>query len=489
MGKRRIVQNLLIVAAGQAVTWTVSIGHLVLVSRYLGPVRLGEFVLASSITTVLGLLVGLGMDIYIVRAIARTPERGNVIITSALLVRGSLSLFIPVAVYLYAHLVNLNPVTSEAAYILGIGTIMTQFSGVLVATFQGHEKMSFTALGNVLFNCAQLALTILVILMNTGVIAFAVNNALLASLVLALNVYWARRFVRLTRHVTRHDIREVVTGSFAFCAGNLFQTFYASIDSVILGLLAGNRPVAFYGAANRLAGIPMVLPQVLGQVTLPLLSRLGIQPGRDFEQASRKTVALLITASVPLVVGVATFAGPGIRIIFGGSFGPAVPVLVILSLCIPFTFLDMQCYQVLAAHNQERRWTLIMGISCVINPLLNLALIPLAVTHWHSGAIGAALALLATEALMTVYGAYILRRIFVHAVVGRAVVGALIGGAAQATLLWFIGTQPLPVMLLAEVLAAGLYLAVAIVLRALPFQDVVYLWDTLRRRSEQPAAA
>src|SRR5436305_3864312 len=100
MGKRRIVRNLLIVAAGQAVTWTVSIGHLVLVSRYLGPVRLGEFVLASSITTVLGLILGLGMDTYIVRAIARAPERGNVVITAALLVRGSLALLIPIYVYI-----------------------------------------------------------------------------------------------------------------------------------------------------------------------------------------------------------------------------------------------------------------------------------------------------------------------------------------------------------------------------------------------------
>jgi O-antigen/teichoic acid export membrane protein len=489
MGKHRIVKNLLIMAAGQAVTWTVSIGHLVLVSRYLGPVRLGEFVLASSITTVLGLLLGLGMDTYIVRAIARTPERGNVIITAALLVRGSLALLIPISVYMYAHLVHLNAETSDAAYILGVGTVMAQLSGVLVATFQGHERMSFGAIGNVLFNCAQLGLTVLVIIMNTGVIAFAVNNALLASLVLALNAWWARKFVRLTRQVTVGDIRAVVTGSFAFCAGNLFQTFYASIDSVILGALAGNRPVAFYGAANRLAGIPMVLPQVLGQATLPVLSRLGIDPGRDFEQASRKTLALLITASIPLVVGVATFAGPGIRIIFGESFSSAIPALTILSLCIPFTFIDMQCYQILAAHNQEGRWTLIMGICCAINPLINLLLIPVAVSHWHNGAIGAALALLATEALMTVYGAVILRRIVLHPLVGRAIVGALAGGVAQVAFLRLVGAPPLAVMLLAEAFAAGLYTVIAISLRALPPQDVLFLWNTVRRRSQQPAAA
>lgn len=472
----------------QAITWTVSIGHLILVSRYLGPARLGEFVLASSITTVLGLLLGLGMDTYIVRAIARTPERGNVIISSALLVRSSLALLIPACVYVYAHVAHLNAETSTAAYILGIGTVMMQFSGVLVATFQGHERMSFGAMGNIIFNALQLGLTVLVIFLNTGMIAFAINNAILALIILALNAYWARSFVRLTRHITPQDVWEMLRGSFAFCASNLFQTFYASIDSVILGLLAGNRPVAFYGAATRLAGVPMVLPQILGQVTLPVLSRLGIDPGRDFERASRKTLALLITASVPLVVGLATMAGPGIRLIFGGQFSSAVPVLVVLSLCVPFTFIDMQLYQVLAAHNQEARWSIIMGVSCIVNPIINVILIPLTVHYWHNGAIGAALALLATEALMTAYGAIILRRIVVHPVVGRALLGAIAGGAVQGSLLWLIGSQPLPWLLLAEAIACGLYAATAVILGALPLRDVIYLWDTARGRPERAAA-
>src|SRR5437588_11514624 len=127
MGKSRIVKNLLIMAAGQAITWTVSIGHLVLVSRYLGPARLGEFVLASSFTTILGLLLGLGMDTYIVRAIARAPERGNVLVTTAVILRGSLGALVPLAIFAYTQVAHLNAETSETAYILGLGMIVQQF--------------------------------------------------------------------------------------------------------------------------------------------------------------------------------------------------------------------------------------------------------------------------------------------------------------------------------------------------------------------------
>src|SRR5947209_5627811 len=179
-GKRRVASNLLIMGAGQVITWAVSIAHLVLVSRYLGPYGLGEFVLASSFTTILGLLLGLGMDTYIVRAIARAPERGNVLVTTAVILRGSLGALVPLAIFAYTQVAHLNAETSETAYILGLGMIMQQFSNVLVAAFQGHEKMSYGAIGGVVFNVAQLGLTCLVIVRNGGVVAFGVNNALLA---------------------------------------------------------------------------------------------------------------------------------------------------------------------------------------------------------------------------------------------------------------------------------------------------------------------
>jgi O-antigen/teichoic acid export membrane protein len=481
-GTHRVVSNFMVMASAQAVTWIVSILHLALVSRYLGPNRLGEFVLASSFTTILGLLLGLGMDTFIVRAIARAPERGNTIATAALVVRGSLATLVPAAIFIYSHAAHLNTETTEAAYILGLAVILQQFSNVLVATFQGNEKMSYGALGNVVFNVAQLGLTCLAIMRNGGVVAFAVNNALLTIVVLALNVRWGRRFIHLTRDITLRDVREVITGSFAFCAGSLFQTFYTSIDSVLLGALAGSQPVAYYGAATRLLTVPMVLPYILGQVTLPWLSRLGVDPGRDFEHVGRKTLSLLITFSVPLAIGLITFAGFGIALIFGPSFQAAVPAMVVLSLCIPFTFVDMQFYQILAAHNQEWRWTLVMGVSCVLNPISNVILIPLSIHQWHDPALGAALSLLLTEGLMAIYGAIVLARVVWHPLVGRAVFGATIGGTVQALLLWLVGSQSVVTLLAGEVGGGVIFLVVAVVAGALPRQDVYFLLRVALRR-------
>lgn len=484
MGKRRVVSNLLIMAIGQMITWIVSIGHLVLVSRYLGPLRLGEFVLASSFTTMLGLVLGLGMDTYITRAIARTPERGNVIVSAALAARGTLACLVPLAIYLYSQIAHLNPETIAAAYILGLGMVMQQFSGVMVAAFQGHERMSLGTIGNVTFNVAQLGLTGLAIVLHGSIINFAVNNAVLTLVVLLLNLNWARKIVQPTRQITVRDVTEVVRGSFAFCAGNLFQTLYASIDSVILGFIAGNRPVAFYGSANRLLTIPMVFPYLLGSATLPMLSRLGLDPKVDFERTARKTLSLLITCSVPLAIGMASMAGPGISIIFGPAFSEAVPVLTILSLTVPLTFLDMQFYQILAAQNREIQWTRIMGVSCAVNPLVNVALIPLSIHQWHNGAIGAALSLLVTEGIMTIYGASVLRRVVLHPLIGHAVLASLAAGAVQALILKFTGPQPLLLLFVAEGLAAAAYLVLVVAFGALPRQDVIYLWRTALRRPQ-----
>ncbi|HZU14563.1 MAG TPA: flippase [Chloroflexota bacterium] len=482
MAKHRIVRNLLILVSGQIITWTISIAHLVLMSRYLGPVRLGEFVLAAAITMVLGLIAGLGMETYIVRAVAREPARSDTLVSAAVVARGGLLLLVPVCVFVYATLAHLNATTADAAYIMSVGIGFQQLSGLFIATFQGHERMAYSSINNVVTNLSQLGLTLLAILINGGVIAFAINNTLIAAAVFALNVRWSRPFFHLTVRIKWRDITELLRGSLAFSAGNLFQTFYTSIDSVILGLLGGSAPVAYYGAGSRLLTVPMAIPFIAGQVTLPLLSRLGIDPGRDFEQASRKTISLLIVTSVPLVVAIITFSSHAISLIFGARFDAAVPALMALACSVPFTFIDMQFYQVLAARDREVMWSIVMGVSCVLNPLINLALIPFATYQWHNPAIGAALSLTVTEGLMAIYGAYLLRSVVFHATVARTLAGTLIGGFLQGALLHLLGPLPLLPSLIAELAAGLVYVVAVLALGALPWTDVRYLLDVALRR-------
>lgn len=485
MSKQRIASNLLVMGTGQIITWTLTTLYLVLVSRYLGPYRQGELSLAASIVSVLGLVVGLGMDTLITRTVARRPERSGPLASAAILTRVFLAIPALAVLYIYAHVAHLNGETRLTAYVMALSMVLGSISDVLLALFQGHERMSLSALGTIAQNTCILGLAIIAMTwLHGGVAAFAVISVIVALVLLALDLYWIRPYACLTWRVTRRDIHDVIVGSLAFWANTIFLTIYIYIDSIILGALAGTAAVGIYAPAARMFSVALFLPSIVGSVTLPLLSRLGVDAGADFVRVSRKTLSLLGACAVPLTVGVATFAGPLILAVFGPSYRSSAPVLVVLSLCIPCTFLNIQAGQTLAARDQQWRWTLIMAVSCAVNPLLNLVLIPLAQAQWHNGALGAAWSLLATEMLMATYAAIVMRDILCDRALARSIGAALVAGGAQLLTVWLTAQLWAP---LGEALGAVAYGAVAIALGLFPREDMALLWQIVVRRSHSRA--
>lgn len=485
MNKQRIVSNLMIIGSGQVATWVMSMGYVVIVSNYLGPTHLGALLLAQSIVGVLALAIQLGLETLVTRRIAQAPEQASVTISASLAARAILAIPTPIVLFVCAQIVHLNAETSAAMYILMIGMIATTFGGLLAAMFQGYEAMSFIAVGSLAHNVIGLVLAGLIVLIHGNVVTFAVSQTIADIAVVVLYLRWSRRFLRLTANVSWYDLRDMVAGSLPFWVNNLFLTFYVKIDMVILGAIAGTQAAGYYGPPTTAFGVALFVPTIVGMVTLPLLSRLGVDAATDFDRVGRKTLSLLIATSVPMTIGLVAFAGPVITLVLHSRFQDSVPVLMVLALCLPWTFLDIQFGWMLTARNQQWRWTVVMAISCILNPLLNLVLIPVGVHLWHNGALGAAVALLITEFGMSVYGVITLRKIMLHPVIGRTVVGALIAGAAQAVVLRVVGTQW---VIVGEALGALVYLAVAISLGALARQDVELMVQTALRRPQRTAA-
>ncbi|HLJ67379.1 MAG TPA: flippase [Chloroflexota bacterium] len=480
MRKARILKNLLIMGSGQVVTFLLSGIYVIVIGRYLGPGRLGELALATALVSIVRLVIGLGMNTLVTIHVARTPERGGVIVSAALIIRTILSLPAPIMILAYAYLAHINRVTTIAACILVINMLLSSLGALLLSMFQGRERMAYVAGTNVLQNALPLLYAGgIIFLLHGGVLAFAVAQTAMSGLILALNFRRAKAFIHFTLRVTPAIYREVITGGVLYWANSAFLTIYIYIDSVILGSVAGARAVGYYTPGMRLLSVALFVPTILQTVTLPLLSQLGVNAGTDYARVGRKTLTLLITCSVPVMIGVVTMAGPLIHRFFGPAYGPSVPTLMVLALTIPWTYLDSQYASLLIAQSKQRLWSIVMVTSCIVNPILNLILIPVAIHRWHNASLGSALALLCTEVLMAIYGTAVLRRVVLHGSIGRALIGTLVAGAAQAGILWIWGPQWL---LIGEAIGAGVYAAVAITLGALPGRDVLMLLELVLRR-------
>jgi Na+-driven multidrug efflux pump len=121
-------------------------------------------------------------------------------------------------------------------------------------------------------------------------------------------------------------------------------------------------------------------------------------------------------------------------------------VLIILALCITPMYLNIMLSQVLVAAKRQVVWTWAMVAATVINPLLNLTLIPVFQhSHHHNGAIGAALSLLGTELVIVALGfALVGRAVIDRRLLARTARAAVASGAmwAAATVAGPLGVAP-----------------------------------------------
>jgi O-antigen/teichoic acid export membrane protein len=217
--------------------------------------------------------------------------------------------------------------------------------------------------------------------------------------------------------------------SVAYWAFGLFFMIYLWIDSVLLSLLTRSEVVGWYGVPMRLFQTLMFLPVLLSTAWLPRLVSAYQDSPKRLNKEARAPIELALLLSAPICAGTAILAAPAIHLLYGPAYDNSVPVLIILGLCIPPMYLNIMLNQVLVAAKRQVVWTWVMAGATVVNPVLNLVLIPVTENRYGNGAIGASLSLLLTEALIVVAGFVMVgREVLDRVLVRRAVLLALGGG-------------------------------------------------------------
>jgi Na+-driven multidrug efflux pump len=87
-------------------------------------------------------------------------------------------------------------------------------------------------------------------------------------------------------------------------------------------------------------------------------------------------------------------------------------------------YLNIMANQVMIARKRQMTWTKVMVLASVINPALNLVLIPYFQRSQGNGAIGASVAMVITEVILAGVGVVLVREAFVPALTVRVLKGA-----------------------------------------------------------------
>ena len=315
-------------------------------------------------------------------------------------------------------------------YLAAFATIFVQLAEPLMAGFQATERMEYIAYSDVISKSGQGLVGIVVVLLGFGMVGVAACWTAMTGLVVVLGLHWLRRQIRIDVRTSLREMVRIARESLPYWAFGLFFMTYLWIDFVLLSLLTNAEVVGWYSVPMRLFQTLMFLPVVVATAWLPRFVRAFRESPEALARTARPPTELVLLLSLPIAAMTALAAEPVISLLYGAAYEKSIAVMVLLALCIPPMYLNIMLSQVLVAMDRQATWTWVMAVTTVVNPLFNLALIPLAERRWDNGAIGAALSLFITEVVVVSAGIVLAGRfVFLPSSARRAFVGAAIAAA------------------------------------------------------------
>lgn len=445
---------------------------LILVARHLGGESLGRIAFAYSFTTIFVLLTDLGMNILVVREVARDRDAAGYYLGHLL----SLKLIsAPVAFGLIAAAITLSGYSSDVV------TVVLLFAGIAIArgvlelygaVFSGLEVMGREA---VLKNLYQVSLFLsggIALALGCGPLGLSVALLIASLLVVLIGSGMVRRTMPFVRLLWDGALwLSLVRRALPLAITTIFIILYNESDVVLLSYLGeGEREVGAYVAASKILKTLQLIPMLIVSGMYPVFSDLAMGPKDALNTAYRGTLKLLLMIAIPLAIVVASLADPFIVLIYGQGFTLAIPPLRVLAVSIPFVYLGYVLVNVLVSSDHLAWAALVTGVACAINVAINLLLIPV------FGIAGSAIAATATQVVLVVIGALATERAVTRSGWIQLASKPMVAGAAMLLALSLVGRVS---WILAFPAGLGAYLVALVLMGSLreeEFAAVKGLW-------------
>lgn len=387
----RVLQNAATSIAGRGLAIVFSAGAAVLLARYLGAEKLGQY---GAIYAYLGLFswsAAFGFEPVLVREISREKENASHLMHTAVVLSAFFSIGAVVAAVLLGPLAGYAGRFRSLLILAGLEYALTPLR-LPAVMFQVEMRQWYAAA----INMARQGLWfgIIVVLWISGApLSYVIAGRVLAAVVES-GLLWSygRRFLAREKRFLLEHSRMIVSHSFPIAFTSLLAMIYLRIDQVMLHRMVSDAALGQYVAAVKVSELFEFLPSALMSTIAPILSVSVADPER-FKSYIDRAFRYFTIFAAGLCVFMSTGAGFIVHVLYGNRFSPAGPLLAVLIWSEIPVFFASVVINVLIARNQQNLLPVPTLVGAVVNVALNLILIP------RYGALGASWATLVSYTL------------------------------------------------------------------------------------------
>jgi O-antigen/teichoic acid export membrane protein len=457
----RVTRNLMVTAVGEVVGASLNVLVVVVVARYLGVERFGQYAFIMALVGIFQLLASAGFGQILVREIAVNIGQARRYVGAAKAFTWILSLVTFIAIVGALQITAASPEVRRAAYVAAIGVIATVHAACYAAVFRALEEMEVNAAGFVLHKMVFLVLALLGARLDSGLLgmcaaAFLANGFLWAYYLAVLEV----RHFHPRLQVDLALWWELLRDSMPLGVTVVLRRISLHVDVLILTFFGMTAAAGYFSAAYKLIQALTLIPFSVAQVLLPVFSRMARSDDRVFREAIERTFKFLLFLAIPLTLGLGLLASPIVNLVYGPSFGPAAMPLTIMSVSLLFLFPTSLYLFVFTAMGAQRLYTIGTVVYVAVNIVVDVALIP------ALAQVGASIGTLAAEVVLFAASLYFLRRLDKPLQLARLTWRPLLAGAAMGAVLLGLREAGLAMIAVGAVAGMALYVAALLALRA-----------------------
>lgn len=446
------------------------------ISRILGVEGLGTYRTIFNYVAVFQISAAFGLRSLLTREIAQNKEATHRYLVSGSLIAILFSMLSCVGMVLLVSLLSNNANVVEGTIYASLSLIALGLADVYEGVIGGFERLSQIGYAWLAENVVRIAISLWLIYSGFGVFSLVLVYVATRSLKSLYYSYFVKKnFAKPFGKIDWQFTKELARQAKTFALITICVTIYWKADVIMIESMRSEEEVGFYSAAYSLLMISLVFVDSFVNSIYPVLANFYKSAASQFEAACRKSLKLLIMASLPISVGFSLAAKDIIELIYGRDFLPSVAVLQLLIwTLVPYAISQIFAYA-LVASNKQKIDLIVNAVSMITNITLNLILIP------RYGYMGATYAtLLSIHVYVGIQIPYIFPHILKFDV--KTFINGIsrIAGAALTMALAIILMPDLNVVI--RLLAAGgVYLLCLFLFRVISDSDRVLIFKLLKR--------
>jgi O-antigen/teichoic acid export membrane protein len=459
-GRQAVVRNVVFLVLKQGLTTLLGLLFSAALGRTLGVRDFGLYFLVASFSAFAYVFVDFGQQFYVIREVARRPERSGLLLGTALVLRAVGTVLVMIPSGLAAWVFGYDATTCWYLVIfiaVSLPFFLAQGYGMV---FRGRDRMDLDAWVTVSNKITLVGVALLAFTLGQHLPGVMVAQALSGFLALAFAVSLYHRETTDPVRYSPQIAREILAGGGALFTYGAIANVQPYIDLVILSKLSTPDAVGWFGASKNILGTITAPALILGTASFPRLVRMTAD-GEMFKKEIGVAVRPLLWLGALASVGTFLFADDAVTILYGDAkFRPSGIILKAYASGLFLLFIDVLLVYALASINRATALSVVKLVSVLVSTILALVVIPIFQQHTGNGGIGVAVAFVTSEFVVFGSSAFLLRK--VHSMLSLAVNIARALGTALCVILLFWWMPHLPAIVAIPVcVVAFLFCSVA----------------------------